>query len=51
MLITRGPERAVSNYPHALAVDQEHNLLYDDVTAIEPNGYGCLLGLTATRVF
>lgn len=37
---TRGPRRAVADVPHAMAVDQQNNLLDDDAAAGELNGRG-----------
>lgn len=37
---TRGPRRAVADVPHALAVDQQHQLLDDVASAVELSGRG-----------
>ena len=35
-----GPWRTVADVPHAMAVDQQSNLLDDDAAAVELNGRG-----------
>ena len=47
---TRGPWRTVADVLHAIALDQQNNLLDDDATAGEMNGCGCQLGLAVSHV-